>query len=146
MEEQGAGGQELDVDEAWLWALKLDISGWGQIAKYEYPAKTLGLYSVSREWIRRSMLDAAGEDKWSGGGWEPGHRRKLYDVWGVKQDAKGPMDSILARKKDEEYIPPPPTHGEADGLTSLSALIPAHSALQRPQDTRPSSMGKPQQA
>ena len=77
--------------------------GWGQIAKYEYPAKTLGLYSVSREWVKRSMLDSVGEDTWSRGWGEPGHRRKLYGVWGVKQDGKGPMDSILARTRRMRY-------------------------------------------
>ena len=82
---------------------KAGHSGWGQIAKYEYPAKTLGLYSVSREWMRRSMLDAVGKDKWSGGGWEPGHRQKLYDIWGVKRDAK---DSILARMRRMRYTSP----------------------------------------
>ena len=48
--------------------------GWGQIAKYEYPAKTLGLYSVSREWVKRSMLDSVGEDTWSRGWGEPGRQ------------------------------------------------------------------------
>lgn len=53
--------------------------------------------------MKRSMLDAVGEDTWSSGWGEPGHRRKLYGVWGVKQDAKGPMDSILARTRRIKY-------------------------------------------
>lgn len=49
----------------------------------------------------------------------------------------------LARTRRMKYTsPPPPTHGEADGLTSLGALIPVP-LLQRPQDTGPSSVGKP---
>ena len=65
---------------------KAGHSGWGQIAKYEYPAKTLGLYSVSREWMRRSMLDAVGKDKWSGGVCTGCVQSRDGENWGCKLD------------------------------------------------------------
>lgn len=58
----------------------------------------------------------------------------LCSVWGVKEDAKGPNDSPLAKTRRAICTSHPPTHGEANWHTSFGALIPVCSALQRPQD------------
>ena len=104
MREQGTTRQKLGVAEG----SKAGHSGWGPIAKDECPAKALGLYSASREWKMRSMLETEGRIN----GEEQDSSQATGDlcsVWGVKEDAKGPNDSPLAKtRRAIRTFPPPP--------------------------------------